>query len=56
MAMRRQSLSLPNMISMRWRWRYSVASCGMGTFGLRVDGMQGVMPRAASSARKRRLS
>jgi hypothetical protein len=30
MAMRRQSLSFPNMVSMRWRWRWSAVSCAMG--------------------------
>ncbi len=51
-AMGRQFLSLPNMISIRWRWRYRMASCGMGTFRQQIEGMRVAMLRAARSARK----
>ena len=49
--MRRQSLSLPNIFSILWRWRYSTASCGIGIFRFLFDGMQTAMLRSARALR-----
>lgn len=53
---RRQSLSLPNMFSILYRWRWSAGSYGIGTFRLAFDGMQGVISRPATTARNQSAS
>ena len=54
--MRHQSLSLPNIFSIECRWRYSTASCGIGTFRFLFDGMQVAMLHSASALRNQSAS